>query len=282
MKIITTTSYMIKASRNIRAENKTIALVPTMGYLHEGHLSLVRKAREECDAVIVTIFVNPKQFGKGEGLDKYPRDLEKDKRFLEKENVDILFAPDAYQMYPNGYSSYVEVKGAVTEGLCGFSRQGHFKGVATIVTKLFNITTPDKAYFGQKDAQQAVMIKQMVKDLNIPIAIRVMPIVREKDGLAMSSRNSYLSPDERKEARNIYQALKKAEEMVANDEFSTDNIKREMRRVIEEKKGLKIDYAEIVDGETLEPLKKICKNSLAVLAVFAGETRLIDNTFLKK
>lgn len=280
MKIIRTIKEIQNSSQGMRECGKTIALVPTMGYLHEGHLSLVRKAKEECDALFVSIFVNPKQFGKTEDIDKYPRDLEQDKSLLEKENIDILFMPAEDEMYPKGYSSYVEVKGALIESLCGLSRPGHFKGVATIVAKLFNIVAPHKAYFGQKDAQQALVIKQMVEDLNIPVDIRVLPIVREKDGLAMSSRNSYLSQDERKQAGSIYQALTKSKQMAEVGEISVNKIKREMRQIIESKSELKVDYIEIVDAETLEKLEEIKKNSLAIVAVFAGKTRLIDNLTL--
>jgi len=250
-----------------------------MGFLHEGHLSLIRRAKKDTDRVVVSIFVNPMQFGPKEDLKKYPRDLNRDLRLCRKEGVDIVFIPNAKTIYANGFSTYVDV-GNLTETLCGASRPGHFKGVATVVAKLFNIVQPDIAYFGQKDAQQAIVIKKMVEDLNMTIKIKVMPIIREKDGLAMSSRNLYLSPQERKQAPSLYRSLKLAKSLYRNGERNSKNIKKSMRNEILKHPHVKIDYVSIVDMKKLKPLNRISNKVLVAVAAKIGKTRLIDNTIL--
>jgi pantoate--beta-alanine ligase len=282
MKLIISAQEMLAYSSHVRKEGKTIGFVPTMGSLHGGHMSLVSASVAECDITVLSVFVNPAQFGSGEDLEKYPRDLESDSLMSEKAGVDVMFVPSEEEMYPEGFSSYVEVGGSLAQGLCAKSRPGHFKGVTTVVAKLFNMVIPNKAYFGQKDAQQAAVVKRMVKDLNFPIAVRVMPIVREEDGLAMSSRNSYLSGEERRKALGISRSLEKAREMVLSGEVSSDSIKQEIKSVILSADGVKIDYVEIVDGDTLEPVDKIRDNSLIAVAVYVGATRLIDNTVIGK
>lgn len=251
-----------------------------MGYLHDGHLSLARAAREECDIVVMSIFVNPAQFGPGEDLDKYPRDMERDRRLAAEEGVDVIFAPSAEEMYPGGYATYVEVSGALTETFCGGSRPGHFRGVATVVAKLLNIVAPDKSYFGQKDAQQALVIKRMAGDLNMPGEIRIVPIVREPDGLALSSRNTYLSEDERRQAPGIFRSLKRAEELASAGELSAARIKEEIRKILRQGRDIRIDYIEIVDADTLEPVETVKGNTLVAIAAFVGKTRLIDNVVI--
>lgn len=277
MRIITKIEEMKEYSQDARSKDRRIGFVPTMGYLHEGHLSLVRAARKECDTLVVSVFVNPTQFSLEEDLDKYPRDIEKDKALLEGENVDVVFIPTAEEMYPEGQAAEVEVDGSLTRGLCGKSRPGHFEGVATVVAKLFSIVSPDKSYFGQKDAQQVMVVKRMTRDLNMPVEIRVMPIVREEDGLAMSSRNTYLSEEERLQAKSLYRALKKAEEIVSGGEHTASNIKEQMTRIITESKGARLDYIEIVDADTLASLDSVKSNTLIAVAAFVGKTRLIDN-----
>jgi pantoate--beta-alanine ligase len=272
---------MKEYSHRARREDRTIGFVPTMGYLHEGHLSLVRAAREECDVVVVSIFVNPTQFAPGEDFDKYPRDMQRDRRLAEKEGVDVVFAPSAGEMYPDGHVTYVEVTGPLAEGMCGRSRPGHFRGVATIVAKLFDVVQPHVSYFGQKDAQQVAVIKRMVKDLNMDVEICEMPIVREEDGLAMSSRNAYLSKEERQQALGLFRSLERAKEMVADGELSTDRIKRETRKMLEAGQDVRVDYIEIVDAQTLAPLGAVKDNTLIAVAAFAGGTRLIDNVVIR-
>jgi len=282
MRVITTVEEMRDHSSMARKTGKTIGFVPTMGYLHDGHMSLVRAAKDECDVVIMSIFVNPTQFGQSEDIDKYPRDMEWDKRFAAKEGVDVIFAPTISGMYPDGNTAYVEVTGTLTETMCGNSRPGHFRGVTTVVAKLFDIVVPDRSYFGQKDAQQAVVVKRMVRDLDIPVAIRVMPIVREDDGLAMSSRNARLSADERRQALELFRSLKQAEEMAARGELSTVRIIEEMTKILGEGKDVRIDYIEIVDADELTPLETVKDNTLVAIAVFVGNTRLIDNVVIEK
>ena len=264
----------------LKQEGKRIGFVPTMGYLHEGHLSLMKKARKENDIVVISIFVNPTQFGPHEDYKRYPRDLKRDLRLAREEGVDIVFFPSVEEMYPIKYRTYVEVE-ELSRVLCGKSRPGHFRGVTTVCAKLFNIVMPDVAYFGHKDAQQAIIIKQMVRDLNFPLKIKVLPIVREKDGLAMSSRNVYLSPQERKEATVLYQSLNLAKQMLKRGVKDANKIKRKLKTVISQKKKAKIDYIEIVDLEDLRPVNKIDKPVLLALAVWFGKARLIDNTILK-
>ncbi len=265
--------------KKLKQEEKTIGFVPTMGYLHEGHLSLVRKSVKENDVTVVSIFVNPTQFGPGEDFSSYPRDFERDKELLEKENASIIFNPSAEEMYEGDYKTYVVIE-ELDEFLCGRRRKNHFKGVMTVVLKLFNIVQPDVSYFGQKDAQQAIIITKMVKDLNIPTKIKVLPIVREKDGLAMSSRNKYLNEDERKNALCLYHAVKEAEKMFEKGERDTKTIKDKMFEVIHSYDGVKIDYIEIVDLKTLKSISKIKDKALCALAVYIGKARLIDNTIL--
>lgn len=280
MEVIKKIKEMQERANLWREEKLTIAFVPTMGYLHEGHLSLVRLARSMADRVVVSIFVNPLQFGPSEDYQIYPRDPEKDLALLEKEGVDIVFMPDAEEMYPEGYQTYVEVT-ELTKGLCGAFRPGHFKGVTTVVLKLFNIVKPHKAIFGEKDYQQLKVIQQMVKDLNLEIEIISHPTVREEDGLAMSSRNTYLSEEERRSALSLYQSLKLAERLILGGERNVDRIKELIQDYIEKFPHTQVQYIEIVDPETLKPVHEIKKDVLIALAVFLGKTRLIDNKIVK-
>jgi len=281
MQVFTRVQDMQEWSLQAKRLGKKIGLVPTMGYLHDGHLSLVRRAKAECDVVIVSIFVNPLQFGVGEDYEEYPRDLTRDTALLEKEGVDAVFAPSVKEMYPPGYSTTVEVGGEITAKLCGKSRPGHFKGVTTVVSKLFNICLPEVAYFGQKDAQQAMIIEKMVRELNFPLRIVRCPIVREADGLAMSSRNVYLSQEERKSALVLSQALALAREMIENGETNVNKVKEAMINLINSKPYTQIDYVEITSGEDLSDLAEIRGKVLVALAVRVGKTRLIDNLLLE-
>ncbi len=267
---------MQSLSQRIREEGGTISFVPTMGYFHEGHLSLIRQARRNSQALIVSIFVNPIQFGAGEDYKRYPRDLERDKKLAEKEGVNILFVPSAREMYPQGYHTFIEVE-KLGESLCGRSRPGHFRGVATVVAKLFNLVSPQSAYFGGKDAQQAFLIKRMVKDLNMGIEIKVLPIVREKDGLALSSRNRYLNPEERQAAPILYKSLQEAQKMFNSGERDSRKVIQRLEEMIEREKRSRIDYISIVDRETFEDRERIGGKTLLALAVWIGKTRLIDN-----
>ncbi|MCM8770352.1 MAG: pantoate--beta-alanine ligase [Candidatus Omnitrophica bacterium] len=276
MKIIKSIKKIQQILAKERLKGRSIGFVPTMGALHEGHLSLIRQARRENDIVVVSIFVNPTQFGPKEDFKKYPRNFKKDALLCEKCGVDFIFYPDAKAMYPKGYKTYVNVED-LGNVLCGKSRPGHFKGVATVVTKLFNIIGPDLAYFGSKDAQQAIIIKRMVEDLNMPLKIKVMPTVREKDGLAMSSRNIYLNKKERKAATALFHSLKAAEKFIKKGEKDAGKIIHLMRRMIQEAQPKKIDYIEIVDAQSLLPVKKIKGKVLIALAVWFGKARLIDN-----
>lgn len=257
---------------------RPMGLVATMGYLHEGHLSLVRAARAENQTVAASIFVNPAQFGPGEDFERYPRDMAGDSSLLEKEGVDVLFAPRADEMYTPDHNTWVKV-GTVTERLEGASRPGHFRGVATVVLKLFNIICPDTAYFGQKDAQQVLVIKKMVRDLNLGIDIKTMPIIRSADGLALSSRNKYLSPDEKASALAIFNSLKLAEKLFAEGARQSELIKKQVERVLTGA-GAKIDYISVASPDTLEELETISQGALLSLAVYFGSTRLIDNILL--
>ncbi len=276
MKIIRSLKIMTQFSLVNKHKGKAIGFVPTMGALHQGHLSLIRRAHKENDMVVVSIFVNPIQFGFGEDFKKYPRDLKRDANLCRKEGVDAIFYPNAKNMYGNNYGTYITVS-RLSEVLCGKSRPGHFKGVATVVAKLFNIVQPDKAYFGQKDAQQAIIIKKMVEDLNMPLKIKVMPTVREKDGLAMSSRNAYLNPLERKNALVLPQAFKIAKALIKNGVRDSGRVIRQIKSLITHKGLARIDYIAIVDAKNLRPVKRIVKGSLIALAVRIGKTRLIDN-----
>ncbi|ABY95445.1 pantoate--beta-alanine ligase [Thermoanaerobacter sp. CM-CNRG TB177] len=266
--------------RNIIKEQKLsgkkIGLVPTMGYLHEGHLSLVRIAKKHSDFVAVSIFVNPIQFGPNEDFDRYPRDLERDLKLLEKEGCDLVFAPSVEEMYPSELLTTVNVD-KITEKLCGAFRPGHFKGVTTVVAKLFNIFTPDIAVFGQKDAQQVAVIKKMVEDLNFPVEIIKAPIVRESDGLAMSSRNVYLNPEERKAALILSKSLKEAEKLLLNGERNANTIIKKVNEVLNSEPLCKVQYVSCVHPDTLEDLTYIKDKALIAIACFIGTTRLIDN-----
>ncbi len=277
MKIAKTIAEMKALRRQISG---SVGFVPTMGYLHEGHLSLVRQAKAETETVIVSIFVNPTQFGPAEDYATYPRNLKRDLALLEKEKTDIVFVPEVEEMYPKGFNTWVEVKG-ITERLEGACRPGHFKGVTTVVAKLFNIVEPTRAYFGQKDAQQALVIKKMVAELNMNLEIVVLPTVREKDGLAMSSRNIYLSPEERQAATILFKALTLAQERWQRGERNADSLRQEMISFIKKEPLAKIDYVSIADKETLEELSIIDRPALVSLAVRIGKTRLIDNLLLE-
>ncbi|MCX5703329.1 MAG: pantoate--beta-alanine ligase [Candidatus Omnitrophica bacterium] len=280
MKTIRSIKEMVRVSREMRLQGKTIGFVPTMGALHQGHLSLIRKARQETAIVVVSIFVNPTQFQPKEDFKKYPRNLKRDSSLCKREGVDIIFSPKAKAIYPADYRTYVFVQG-LSAVLCGKSRPGHFKGVATVVTKLFNIVCPDTTYFGQKDLQQVIIIKRMADDLNMPVKIKVMPTIREKDGLALSSRNVSLNEEERKDATVLYEALQKAKDLIRNGDTDTQSIIGRMRRIINERGITKIDYISIVDLDNLQPLKKITNNSFIALAAWVGKTRLIDNIVIK-
>lgn len=259
-----------------RAAGKTIGLIPTMGALHQGHLSLVRCCGQQCDYTVVSIFVNPTQFAPNEDLDGYPRTFEADCRACEDLQVDLIFAPTTSQMYPDDNLTWIDVD-KITAGLCGASRPTFFRGVCTVVAKLFNIITPDIAYFGQKDAQQLAVINRMAADLNLPVEIRSCPTVREPDGLAMSSRNRYLSSDQRKEALCLWEALKRAAELIAAGQTDSQTIIEAMSRIIEAKPQARIDYISIVDRDLLQPLACVDQPVLIALAVHLGSARLIDN-----
>lgn len=280
MQIVNSKVEMKKISQDFRNNGYKIGFVPTMGYLHEGHLSLVRQAKKENDKVVVSIFVNPLQFGPNEDLDKYPRDLERDKALLEKEGVNVLFYPSVEEMYPKDFLTKVSVR-KITEVLCGASRPGHFDGVCTVVTKLFNIVKPDNAYFGKKDYQQLKVIERFVKDLDMDVNIVGMPIVREPDGLAMSSRNVYLSEEERKSALSLNKSFKVVEDALAKGVRSAEEIRKRVIDFISSHPYTKIDYVEIVDPETLEKVVEIKSNFLLALAVFVGKARLIDNNIFE-
>jgi pantoate--beta-alanine ligase len=279
MKFIDSVSEMAETARKINADGRSVGLVPTMGYLHEGHMSLVRRSRKENEVTVLSIFVNPTQFGPNEDLDKYPRDLSGDLARCEAEGVDIVFAPTASAMYPEGYGTFVGVEG-VSEGLCGASRPGHFRGVATVVTKLFNIAAPDRAYFGAKDFQQTAVVRRMASDLNMAVEVIVCPTVREADGLAISSRNSFLSADERKAALSISRGLKRAGDVRKSGEKDTAKLKEAVIQEISGEPTLRVDYIECVDPNSIKPVNKADKAVLIAVAVFAGNTRLIDNALI--
>lgn len=279
MKIIKTIPEMKAAISGHKSAGRTIGLVPTMGFLHEGHLSLVRAARKKADVTVVSIFVNPAQFGPKEDLKTYPRDLNRDSVMLEKEGVDYVFHPEAGEMYPQGYKTYVEVPDLQVK-LCGRSRPGHFRGVCTVVLKLIQIVEPDFAFFGQKDALQAIILRKMAQDLNLDVQVEIMPIVREADGLAMSSRNTYLSPEERAAALVLSRSLEAAKSEIEHGERRAEVILDGMKAMIGQEPLARIDYVEAVDMEDLDPVKKIVKGTLIALAVFIGPTRLIDNIII--
>jgi len=281
MKTITTIPEMKAAVSRHKSAGRTIGFVPTMGFLHEGHLSLVRAARKKADVTVVSIFVNPAQFGPKEDLKTYPRDLNRDSAMLEKEGVDYVFHPEAGEIYPHGYKTYVEVRD-LQEKLCGRSRPEHFRGVCTVVLKLFQIVGPEIAFFGQKDAQQAIILRKMVRDLNLDVQVEVMPIVREADGLAMSSRNTYLSPEERAAALVLARSLEAARRQIEHGERRAEVILSGMRAMIGQEPLARIDYVEAVDIEDLDPVKEIVKGTLIALAVYIGPTRLIDNIIISE
>lgn len=280
MQIFTKINKLKAYLKEEQLTGKTIGLVPTMGYLHEGHLSLIQKSNTENDITVVSIFVNPTQFGPNEDLEKYPKDFNKDVELAQNVGADVIFAPTVSEMYPENYKTFVEVQ-EITHKLCGISRPIHFRGVTTVVTKLFNIVQANRAYFGQKDAQQAIVLKQMVKDLNMNVEIIVCPIVREKDGLAKSSRNVYLNEDERKQAVVLSQTLTVANKQIMHGERSSDKIKSSIKDMIDEKPLSEIDYISIVDINTLEDAYTINGKILIALAVKFGNTRLIDNIIVE-
>lgn len=283
MEIINRRQRMTSVARKIRREqDRTIGLVPTMGALHEGHLSLVREARRMCDVVVVSVFVNPTQFGPSEDYEHYPRDLTKDTALLTDYNVDYIFAPAAEEIYPKDFSTYVNV-GGLSKLLEGESRPGHFRGVATVVAILLNTVRPDFAFFGQKDAQQAVIIKRMVRDLSFDTEIVVSPTVREDSGLAISSRNLYLDAEEQQSAAVIHRALKQAKEIYKKGERHAGKLVEIVRATIETEPRVRVDYVSVVDAETLEKLDKLDERPMLVaVAAYVGKTRLIDNTVLNK
>ena len=281
MEIINRRQRMSSVARKIRREqDRTIGLVPTMGALHEGHLSLVREARRMCDVVVVSVFVNPTQFGPGEDFERYPRDLTKDTAILTDYNVDYIFAPPIEEIYPKGFTTYVNVSG-LSKLFEGEARPGHFRGVATVVTILFNIVKPDFAFFGQKDAQQAVIIRRLVKDLALDTEVLVMPTVREDSGLAMSSRNSYLSAEEQQAATVIHQALAKAKETFKAGERHASKLADQIKATIEAEPRVRLDYIGITDAETLERLERLDDRPILIaVAAYVGKIRLIDNIML--
>ncbi|MFN6963819.1 MAG: pantoate--beta-alanine ligase [Pyrinomonadaceae bacterium] len=282
MEIINRRQRMFSIARKLRRDNKTVGFVPTMGALHEGHLALVREARTRCDAVVVSIFVNPAQFNDKKDLEKYPRDLTADAAMLADIGVDYLFAPDESEIYPEGFATYVDVEG-ITETLEGASRPGHFRGVATVVTIFFNTVRPELAFFGQKDAQQVAVVKRLTRDLGFEMEIVVVPTVREESGLAMSSRNALLSEDERRRAAVIYRALREAKTSFKRGERNAATLTELIRQVLAEDEIVRIDYIAIVDAETLRPVQKIGeKETLIAVAAFVGEVRLIDNVVLNR
>ena len=281
MKIITSIEGMKKWSHLTRSSNKTIGFVATMGCLHEGHLSLIKTSIAECDTTVVSIFVNPSQFNPNEDFDSYPRNIESDKKILQTTGIDILFNPKQEDLYPEKFQTFVTVEDK-TNYLCGTNRSGFFRGVTTIVLKLFNIANPNIAYFGEKDWQQLEVVRTMVRDLNMDISIVGKPIVRDRDGLAMSSRNGYLSEEDRSSARSLSQALESAQALVIKGECSAKNIRTEIRKIIERKQGTEVDYISVCDPESFAEQTEIHSKVLVALAVRVGNTRLIDNRILGK
>ena len=279
MRVIKSVDQLRKILDQARRKGKAIGFVPTMGYFHEGHLEVMRWAKKENDICVLSIYVNPTQFGPKEDLKAYPRDFKRDSSLAKKENVDIIFFPSDNAIYPQGYLTYIDV-GRLSQGLCGAFRLGHFRGVATVVAKLLNMVQPDVMYLGQKDAQQVVVLKAMLRDLNFAVRIAVVPTKREPDGLAMSSRNLHLSPQERREAVVLYQALRQAQKQIAQGERSAAKIISGIKQLIANTKG-RIQYVACVDEHTLEPVQSIKGDVLIALAVFFGKTRLIDNVQIK-
>ena len=280
MKILNSPDEMHSACAQRHRDGLRIGLVPTMGALHEGHLSLIRAARAQSDVVAVSLFVNPLQFGPKEDLAKYPRTFELDCQLLEAEKVDLLFAPSNDAMYPPGATTFITVEG-LSDKLCGRSRPGHFRGVTTVVAKLFHIAEPDLAFFGQKDAAQVAIIQRMVRDLNLPVRIVVCPIVREKDGLALSSRNAYLDPQQRKQALVLHRALMRVETLAVSGEHRAVKLIEAGKLAMAEEPGARLDYFEVVNPETLDPVADISHGALVAVAAFVSNTRLIDNVVLQ-
>lgn len=281
MEIVSSVSEVRDRVKAWKREGLSVGLVPTMGYLHEGHGSLITAAREQNDKVVVSIFVNPMQFGPAEDLASYPRDLDKDSAFCEALGADLIFHPEPEEMYHEGFSSYVDMS-VLTEELCGLSRPVHFRGVCTVVTKLFHIVTPDRAYFGEKDAQQLAVIRHMVDDLNMDIEIIGCPIVREEDGLAKSSRNTYLSKEEREAALVLSRSIQKAQELVNAGENSAEVIVAAMKELINQEPLAKIDYVKVVDALTMQQITTLDRSALIAIAVYIGKTRLIDNLHVNR
>jgi len=280
MKTIRTIKEMSAVVKVLKAREKTVGLVPTMGYLHEGHLSLVKGSLEKVDVTVVSVFVNPTQFGPSEDFRKYPRDMNQDTEILEKLGVDYLFCPDNEEIYPSTYQTFVEVHD-LQDKLCGISRPGHFRGVCTVVLKLFHIIQPDLAFFGQKDAQQVIILKKMVQDLSCNVKISALPIVREDDGLALSSRNVYLNPEQRQTALCLYKSLQEARQMIDSGERRTAPILQRMKEIVLTEPETRIDYLTIVHAASLEPMDDISIDCLIALAVFIGKVRLIDNILIE-
>ena len=279
MEILFPASQMTSLSRDAQRAGKRVGFVPTMGALHEGHLSLVRAARAQSDTVVVSIFVNPTQFGPHEDFGKYPRTFDQDRAMLEREGVDCIFFPSVEEMYPPGATTWVTVEG-LSEKLDGRSRPGHFRGVTTVVSKLFNIVQPHAAFFGQKDAAQVAIIRKMVRDLNFPVKIVVCPIVRESDGLAMSSRNAYLTPQECKQALILSRSLRQVQLLVEQGERNGHKLIAAGKQAMAEEPAVRLDYFEIVDPDTLDPVTDVAKGALVAVAAYVGSTRLIDNLLL--
>jgi pantoate--beta-alanine ligase len=277
MKLVKTIEEMRAFRKATRTGGKRLGLVPTMGALHQGHLSLVRAARDKSDIMAVSIFVNPTQFGPNEDFAKYPRNLDSDCTMLERERVDIVFVPSVEDMYPAGAVTWVTV-GGMSDRLCGRSRTGHFRGVTTVVSKLFHIIEPDAAFFGQKDAAQVAIIRRMVRDLNMPVSIEVCPIIRESDGLALSSRNAYLNPKERKSALVLHRSLQSAQELFDRGERESAKLISAGKQEFAKEPSARLDYFEIVDPDSLESTSAISKRTLIAVAAFVGNTRLIDNS----
>jgi pantoate--beta-alanine ligase len=279
MKHVQSVDEMKAVCREITRQGRTLGLVPTMGALHEGHASLVRASKAQCQATAVSIFVNPLQFGPTEDLDKYPRAMERDSQLLQELGVDVLYAPTVSEMYPAGATTYVEVSG-ISDRLDGGSRPGHFRGVATVVAKLFEIVRPDRAFFGQKDAAQVAVLRRMVRALDMDVELVVCPIVREKDGLAMSSRNAYLSPTERKQALVLNRSLMRVQHVADAGERDLAKLIEAGKSVLAEEPAARLDYFAIVDPDTLEPVNDIARGALVAVAAYVGKTRLIDNLLL--
>lgn len=280
MEIVEKMETLRQKLQAVRRQGRSIGFVPTMGFLHEGHLSLMRAARQQNDFVVVSIFVNPLQFGQNEDYEDYPRDLETDSRLAAAAGCDLIFSPPAQDFYPPGYATSVEVEGSMTKRLCGASRPGHFRGVTTVLAKLFNLVAPDDTYFGQKDAQQCLVVKKMLHDLNYGINFHIMPTVREADGLAMSSRNKYLNPRQRAVAPVLYQSLQQAEALILAGERDGAALKAAMHSRITSVPETVVDYIEIADTQGLRPLERLAGECLIALAVRLGSTRLIDNVIV--